>query len=300
MSFFTNHSEALKIIAAGEQHVWTSDNVSITKFRLYVKQNWLMIAANSQLAERWVKDSNECTYTNKDEKMANILALIRSSTVFTFRDIADNNHSSRDRQSTKHYSSGKKGSRIDKRTGAIEVVRELDRDNVRGSLLVTTIINETIKMGELIGAANINPIIKQKITQHLTKDEFRFETLENNKVVEELAGRLHLQHKNLNAIQKQKGYETTSFLKEEIKFSKVITKHMQLVKDELDHRQLTYEITDKITVLKNILKQDEYSTKAKAYELETGLPAKPVNIDNLHFSPRLRSAPEWGDAYHIV
>ena len=39
MSFFTNHSEALKLIAAGEQKVWTSDNVSITSFQSYVKKN---------------------------------------------------------------------------------------------------------------------------------------------------------------------------------------------------------------------------------------------------------------------
>ena len=53
--------------------MWTSNEMSMQNFRSFIKQNWLIIAANSQLTERWVKDSNESTYTNKDEKMANIL-----------------------------------------------------------------------------------------------------------------------------------------------------------------------------------------------------------------------------------
>lgn len=57
----------------GDQNVWTSNEMSMQNFRSFIKQNWLIIAANSQLTERWVKDSNESTYTNKDEKMANIL-----------------------------------------------------------------------------------------------------------------------------------------------------------------------------------------------------------------------------------
>ena len=46
-------------------------------FRNYVRASWFKIAINSQLSERWVKDSNECTATSKDDKMSNIYEIIK-------------------------------------------------------------------------------------------------------------------------------------------------------------------------------------------------------------------------------
>ena len=41
----------------------------MTAFFQYAESTWLKIASNTQLAEQWVKDSNESTYSGKEEKM---------------------------------------------------------------------------------------------------------------------------------------------------------------------------------------------------------------------------------------
>ena len=54
------------------------------EFRKYVKENWITIPTNTQLVERWVKDSNETTFNTKDEGLADAVAILRSTTIFRF------------------------------------------------------------------------------------------------------------------------------------------------------------------------------------------------------------------------
>ena len=70
-------------------------------FCRYVSNNWFKIATHIQLAERWVKDSNECTATRKDENMSNIYAIIRSCTIMCFNDDTRDAHIDRTYKATK-------------------------------------------------------------------------------------------------------------------------------------------------------------------------------------------------------
>ena len=50
----------------------------------------------------WVKDSNTCTYLSKDEKMANIYAIVRSVTVMQYQEDAALTLANRERKGDKY------------------------------------------------------------------------------------------------------------------------------------------------------------------------------------------------------
>merc|ERR1740124_1959621 len=51
-------------------------------------QNLMDFFVNHVVVERWVKDSNECTYTGKDDHFASMVGMCRSSTVFEYKEAA--------------------------------------------------------------------------------------------------------------------------------------------------------------------------------------------------------------------
>ena len=118
-------------MAAGTGRLWDPSCVSMFPFQKFVEDNWIKIATNSQLAERWVKDSNKCTATSKDKKMANIYTIIRSRTEMSFNDDSSREHKDCMRKASKFFTQGKLGERIDKRTGALEVVNKKKRRDTR-------------------------------------------------------------------------------------------------------------------------------------------------------------------------
>ena len=69
--------------------------------------NFLSFGSNNQLTERWIKDSNECTYLKKDEKMSNIYAMVRSFTVLQFQEDANEELADRTRKGNLYFNSGK-------------------------------------------------------------------------------------------------------------------------------------------------------------------------------------------------
>ena len=50
-------------------------------------------------------------------------------------------------------------------------------------------------------------------------------------------------HKRCNAVQSEKGSENTAFMRQEIKFSKVLSKHIELVREELTHLGIEFNLT---------------------------------------------------------
>ena len=58
-------------------------------------------------------------------------------------------------------------------------------------------------------------------------------------------------HKSENAIQKQSGYELSPYQRREIRYSKVFNKHIELVREELAHREIFFTMKMEITQLKN-------------------------------------------------
>ena len=98
------------------------------KFQNYIKRNWLPIVTNTQLVERWVEDSNECTYTGKDDHVASMIGLCRSSTVFDYKEYAKAECNQRALKGNKFTSGGKFGERIMKKTGQIESKKKKVKD----------------------------------------------------------------------------------------------------------------------------------------------------------------------------
>ena len=73
--FYQKHECAICEMAEGAR-LWNKDaSDNIRKFREYVEEEWLIVPSNTQLVERWVKDSNECTFTNKDKHLASLMAI---------------------------------------------------------------------------------------------------------------------------------------------------------------------------------------------------------------------------------
>ena len=72
---------------------------------------------------------------------------------------------------------------------------------------------------------------KKKIYTQLMDISNQYEKVQEGTVIKEFVGVLHGEHKDLNEIQKQTGYEITSCRRQEIKFVKVLIKHIELVKE---------------------------------------------------------------------
>ena len=83
--FMRHHHVAIKEIAKGQQIRDVSASNAMKIFFEYIKNNFFIVVTNTQLVERWVKDSNECTYSGKDEHFASMIAICRSFSVFDYK-----------------------------------------------------------------------------------------------------------------------------------------------------------------------------------------------------------------------
>ena len=111
MTFYSVHIDAIKEIADGFNLRAEKQSECLMKFKCLVQLNWLIIPTNAQLVERWVKDSNECAYTEKDEHFASMVSLCHSSTVFPYKHEARQLATTRTLKGNKHVASGKLGKR---------------------------------------------------------------------------------------------------------------------------------------------------------------------------------------------
>ena len=112
---------------------------------------------------------------------------------------------------------------------------------------------------------------KNKIYTHLMDISNQYEKFQEDAVIKEFAGVLHGEHKDLNAIQKKTGYEITSYRRKEIKFSKVLKKHIELVKEELEHCKICYDASMKIMKLKELLRVDKKRKREEKYLLDNDI-----------------------------
>ena len=78
-----NFQPQLRLLACGHD-LW-SDAVELEAMQRYVRQYYIAFPSNNQLTERWVKDSNECTHSGKDDHIASLIAVCRSATVFEYK-----------------------------------------------------------------------------------------------------------------------------------------------------------------------------------------------------------------------
>ena len=87
------------------------------------------------------------------------------------------------------------------------------------------------------------------------------------------------------------------FLRQEIKYSKVLTKHIDLVRDELTYLRIEFDITLKIRKLMEKLRNHHKIEKRKSFTDLHGHPPRDTDLDLLHFKPKNKTVLEWGDAY---
>ena len=104
-------------------------------------------------------------------------------------------------------------------------------------------------------------------------------------------------HKPFNMIQSQISYELTTYQRHEIRYSKVITKHIDLVREELQHREIPFSDVMKITVPKKLLKVHDKMKQQQEFIANNNSPPRDEDLNLLVFKPKKRSAAEWGDAY---
>ena len=68
----------------------------------------------------------------------------------------------------------------------------------------------------------------------------------------------------------------------------------------MNHSEVNYYTKEKITVLKQKIRQNEIAAKIRVYKQTNGVPARNNDIDVLHFNPQLLLTKEWGDAYQVI
>ena len=86
-------------------------------------------------------------------------------------------------------------------------------------------------------------------------------------------------------------------MRQEIKYSKVLTKHIDLVRDELTYLQIEFDITLKIRKLLEKLRYYHKAENQKSFTDLSGYPLRDIDLDLLHFKPARRTVLEWGYAY---
>ena len=83
-----------------------------------------IVVSNTHLVERWVKDSNECTYSGKDPHFASLIGMCRSTTVFEYKSESLKQAHCRVLKGNQFVTSGKVDERICKKTGEVEKKRQ--------------------------------------------------------------------------------------------------------------------------------------------------------------------------------
>ena len=143
-AFFKLHRNAIHEISEGVK-LWEGEgSESVQRFRKYIKANWYIVPTNTQLVERWVKDSNECTHSGKEDHVASLIAVYRSVTVFEYKYEAKEAAKDRVLRGNQFLSSGKIGTRIWKGTGVVESQSNKISD-VRGRHYISVVIKITIE-----------------------------------------------------------------------------------------------------------------------------------------------------------
>ena len=84
-SFFNMHREAIEDLADGAK-LREQQSQKMRQFFTYCKRNFFIVCTNTQLVERWVRYSNECTQSGKDEHFASLIALCVSTMVFRYKE----------------------------------------------------------------------------------------------------------------------------------------------------------------------------------------------------------------------
>ena len=124
--FYLYYFVALNQISNGAS-VWDEHMCDETRdFKRCACNNWMNVPLNTQIYERWVKDSQKLSLVNgKSEKYYCQLTMCRCTTVMEFKNIAMDRVKSEIMKENKNYTSGIIGERVNKLTGDLDEYKKL-------------------------------------------------------------------------------------------------------------------------------------------------------------------------------
>ena len=266
---------ALKEIAEGKS-VW-DENVTkdMLEFKEFVENKWINVPSNTQITERWVKDSNECIVTGKSAKYARQLAMCRSATVMIFNEIVAQKEKRMLLRGNKFYHPGYRGQRISKITG------ELEQDTMRskeGRFIHEVYLTDLHKINLSCQSISISADKLKEIYSYLTSDLKQFKTLQREEALDSFVTSQSSLLRNRPS--RNLGIHATSLLLGRVKYTKIRFKRfIPAIREGLRQRGVTYDNKETVSALIQKLKTHETATN--------------TNADDQHFLPQVKPNCEW-------
>ena len=84
--------------------------------------------------------------------------------------------------------------------------------------------------------------VRKRTHAHLIADSNQFDTVRRNKAIAALESISDQPHKPENVIQRMSGYDTTPHGRREIKYTRCIKIHIDLIRAELEFRGVRFEM----------------------------------------------------------
>jgi len=184
---FELHHDALFIISEGVILWENVGSEAVLKFRKYVESKFVIVVTDTQLVNRWVKDSHRCTHIGKDDHITSMIAICRSATVLDYKHMVKQAAKDRILHGNQHLAADKIRTWADK-AGQREASKDIV--DVLGSPYNTLVILQTISWSDQLRAVRTDKTVE-------TYTHVVFTTA----------------LKPLNSIQKQRGFDVTNHMK---------------------------------------------------------------------------------------
>ena len=256
------------------------------RLQQYIEDEWLITPTNTQLVERWVKDSNKCTYSNKDPYFSSLVAVCRSVSVFVCKEDASIQSRTRVLRANQHVTKGKLGERRMRKTGELE--KETQIREIRGASYTKLVIQNTMKRSKQLHQLPNLEQERKAVKRYLTSFEARYQSKQIAATVEDYAHSLFEidQDEISNVMIRSTGFDSTSYMCGEINYSSLRSIHVQIVRDELSARKVQFDDAWGIKKLVEALKEWELEKQREKIEIETGNKMPDESQLNYHsFSP---------------
>ena len=160
--------------------------------------------------ERWVKDSNECTHSGKEDHVASLITVCRSVIIFEYKYEAKETAKHIVLRGNQFLSSGKIGTRIYKGTGVVE--SQLNKiSDVRGRHYIAVVIKRTIERSKSLEQSPQQIDKRKQIRTQLTSRADQLRTKRTEHTIKEYACAAYQDspQKPYNTIQRQTGSDIT-------------------------------------------------------------------------------------------
>ena len=296
--FFHLHKPAIEEIALGKEIRDNDASECVKQFYTYVKHSFFTVCTNTQLVERWVKDANECFASGKDEHFASLVGICRSATVFEYKHDAKIEAKERVLKGNRFLTKGKMGERIDKQTGLVE---KQDNDkvkvNVRGASFTNLVVRNTKERSRKLDCLKVSREESTRVRNLLSSKIKQLSTIRTSTTLEKYSTHLSNpshQHRPENAMQRVTGYDTTPDMQGHVQYTKLGTRHISFVREEILARGGIFEAKDKIRKLGKILLTLETVIQKREIREKTGNECPNDEMLNTKtYRPKCRPASEY-------